>query len=156
MLATLLGSAFLLSAAEVFMHVQSLEPCLLCVSQQLAFFAIGLAAAIALALHSRSSVFPAIIGIVSVGGGALAVRQLWLQSLPADEVPACGASFEYLVDVLPLGELIGAMISGTGECAEIDWSLFGVSMAGWALIAFACFLVVSAYCLRSILMTMRS
>jgi len=148
MLATLLGAAFLLGTATVFMHVQRLEPCLLCVSQQLAFFAIGLAAAIALALNSRRSLFPAITGILSIAGGTLAIRQLWLQSLPADEVPACGASFEYLVDVLPLGELIGAMISGTGECAEIDWSLFGISMAGWALFAFACFLAVSICCLR--------
>ena len=148
MLATLLGSAFLLSAAEVFMHVQLLEPCLLCVSQQLAFFAIGLVAAVALALNSHRSLFPAITGLVSIGGGAIAIRQLWLQSLPADEVPACGASFEYLVDVLPLGELISAMISGTGECAEVEWSLLGISMAGWALFAFASFLIISAYSLR--------
>ena len=147
MLAMLLGTAFLLSAAEVFMHVQLLEPCLLCVSQQLGFFAIGLLAAIALALNSQLLVFPAATGLVSIGGGGIAIRQLWLQSLPADEVPACGASFDYLVDVLPLGELISAMISGTGECAEVDWALFGISMAGWSLMAFVGFLALSAYCL---------
>ena len=147
MLAMLLGSAFLLSAAQVFMHVQFLEPCLLCVSQQLAFFAIGALAAIALAVDARTSVFALLSGLVSIGGGALAIRQLWLQGLPAGEVPACGASFEYLVDVLPIGELIAAMLSGTGECAEVDWALFGISMAGWALVAFVSFLAASIYTL---------
>ena len=145
MLAMLLGTAFLLSAAEVFMHVQALEPCLLCVSQQLAFFAIGLLAAAALSFKSRHIYLPAATGLVSIGGGALAIRQLWLQSLPPDKVPACGASFDYLVDVLPIGELIAAMLSGTGECAETDWTMFGLTMAGWALLAFAAFLVISVY-----------
>ena len=150
MLAILLGSAFLLTMAEVFMHVQYMEPCLLCVSQQLAFFSIGLVAAIALVIKPKRTTPPIIIGLLSVGGGALAIRQLWLQSLPEGEVPACGASFEYLVDVLPLSELIAAMLSGTGECAEVDWTFLGLSMAGWALFAFFAFLVISILCVRAI------
>ena len=149
MLALLLGPALLLTAAEVFMHVRFMEPCLLCVSQQLVFFCIGLVAAIALAVRPRIPVFPVITGLLSVAGGALAIRQLWLQSLPADQVPACGASFEYLVDVMPLGELIGAMLSGTGECAEVDWAFLGLSMAGWALVAFIAFLAISILCARA-------
>lgn len=149
MLALLLGSAFLLTAAEVFMHVQFLEPCLLCVSQQLAFFSIGLVAAIALAIKPNTIAPPVITGLLSVAGGALAIRQLVLQSLPEGQVPACGASFEYLVDVLPVGELIAAMLSGTGECAEVDWTFLGLSMAGWALVAFAAFLIISIHCVRA-------
>lgn len=149
MLAMLLGSAFLLTAAEIFMHVQFMEPCLLCVTQQLAFFAIGLVAATALVMKPGRLLFPVITGLVSIGGGALAIRQLWLQSLPEGQVPACGASFEYLVDVLPLGELIAAMLTGTGECAEVDWTFLGLSMAGWALIAFLAFLVISLLCVRA-------
>lgn len=150
MLAMLLGSAFLLTAAEVFMHVQFMEPCLLCVSQQLAFFSIGLTAAIALVIKPSTIAPPVITGLLSLAGGALAIRQLWLQNLPEAEVPACGASFEYLVDVLPLSELIAAMLSGSGECAEVDWTLLGLSMAGWALIAFVVFLVISILCARAV------
>ncbi len=145
----LLGSAFMLTSAEVFMHVQFMQPCLLCVSQQLAFFAVGLVAAIALVVKPRRLAFPVLTGLCSLGGAALAIRQLWLQSLPEGEVPACGASFEYLVDVLPLSELIAAMLSGTGECAEVDWAFLGLSMAGWALVAFLAFLAISALCLRA-------
>lgn len=149
MLALLLGSAFMLTSAEVFMHVQFMEPCLLCVSQQLAFFAVGLVAAVALVVKRRRLAFPVLTGIFSTGGGAVAIRQLWLQSLPEGEVPACGANFEYLVDVLPLSELIAAMLSGTGECAEVDWAFLGLSMAGWALVAFLTFLAISILSLRT-------
>lgn len=149
MLAILLGSAFMLSAAEVFMHVQFMEPCLLCISQQLGFFLVGCVASIALSLRSRARAFPLFTGILSIAGAALAVRQLWLQSLPPDQVPACGASFEYLVDVMPIGELIATMLSGTGECAEVDWTFLSLSMAGWALVGFLGMLAASILCLRA-------
>jgi disulfide bond formation protein DsbB len=28
------------------------------------------------------------------------------------------------------------MLSGTGECAKVDWSFLGLSIPGWTLIAF--------------------
>lgn len=149
MLAILLGSAFMLTSAEVFMHLGFMEPCLLCVSQQLCFFLVGCVASIALSLKSRWRGFPLLAAALSIAGAALAIRQLWLQSLPADQVPACGASFEYLVDVMPLGELLAAMLSGTGECAEVDWTFLSLSMAGWALVGFVCMLAASLLCLRA-------
>ena len=150
MLAVLLGSAFLLSAAEFFMHVQFMEPCLLCVSQQLMFFLIGITAAGALVCTRTAIAFPVITGGLSLVGTALAVRQLWLQSLPEGQVPACGASLEYLLDVLPVTELLAAMLSGTGECAEVGWTWLGLSMAGWAFIAFLSLLAASCLCTRRI------
>jgi disulfide bond formation protein DsbB len=36
----------------------------------------------------------------------------------------------------PLGETLTKILKGTGECAEVDWTLFGFSIAEWALISF--------------------
>jgi disulfide bond formation protein DsbB len=35
-----------------------------------------------------------------------------------------------------LAETIKLMLSGSGECAEVNWTFWGVSMPGWTLVAF--------------------
>jgi disulfide bond formation protein DsbB len=64
------------------------------------------------------------------------VRHLWLQSLPPDQVPACGPGLDYMLDVFGLTETLSMVFSGSGECAEVVWSLFGLSMPAWVLICF--------------------
>ena len=73
----------------------------------------------------------------------VAGRQVWLQSLPEDEVPLCGPPLEYILEVFPFGDLLNALLMGDGSCAEIPWQFLGLSMAGWSLIWFALFLILS-------------
>jgi disulfide bond formation protein DsbB len=42
-----------------------------------------------------------------------------------------------MLEAFPLADLLQAMLVGTGNCAAVDWSLFGISIAGWVLIAVA-------------------
>ena len=53
-----------------------------------------------------------------------------------DQVPACGPSLEYMFDNLPFSEAFSTLMMGDGNCAEVVWTLFGLSMPNWALIAF--------------------
>jgi disulfide bond formation protein DsbB len=41
-----------------------------------------------------------------------------------------------MLETLPLAEAIREMLSGSGECAEIDWTLLGLSMPAWTLLLF--------------------
>jgi protein dithiol:quinone oxidoreductase len=59
-----------------------------------------------------------------------------LQSLPPEEVPLCGPGLDYMLEILPLAEVIREVLSGSGECAEIDWTLLGLSMPWWTLLLF--------------------
>jgi disulfide bond formation protein DsbB len=72
----------------------------------------------------------------SIGGGFFSVKQLWLQNLPEDSIPACGPPVDYLMDVFPASEVITMLIRGDGNCAKVQWELFGVSMPGWVLFVF--------------------
>jgi len=36
----------------------------------------------------------------------------------------------------PLSETIKLMLSGTGDCAKVDWTMLGFSMPAWTLLAF--------------------
>lgn len=81
------------------------------------------------------------MAISAAGGLAAAGRQVWLQHLPPELVPACGPSLEYMLETFPFAEALKMLILGDGNCAEVDWTFIGFSMAEWSLawfIAFFC------------------
>lgn len=134
-----LGCASLMAVALYMEHVMGLEPCHLCVMQRLMVIAAG-AVAFAAALHgpgiTGTRVYGGLTAIIVATGAGLSIRQLWLQSLPEDEVPACGASLDYMLDVFPVTEVIAMLLAGDGTCAEVLWTFLGISIPGWTLVAF--------------------
>lgn len=84
-------------------------------------------------------IYGTFITLISLAGTGFASRQLWLQSLPPEEVPACGPSLEYMIDVLPWTEVLSVMMRGTGDCAEVQWTFLSLSIPGWTLLAFIFF-----------------
>ena len=128
----LLGTAFYME------YQMGLEPCPLCMLQRVAFFLIGVVSLVsALASHAtwhRKLAWP--IVLLSVLGAGLAVRHLYLQSLPIDELPACLPGLSYMFEVFPWQEIMQAMIMGTGECGDVVWTFLGLSIPGWTLVAF--------------------
>src|SRR4029453_9906732 len=78
-----------------------------------------------------------VAGIVAaVVGAGFSLRQLYLQHLPPDQVPSCGPDLRYMLDVFPAADVLKAMTFGTGNCAEVTFTLLGVSIAGWTLVGF--------------------
>ena len=136
-LAGLLACAAMMGFALYAEHVLLLEPCPLCVFQRVA--TIGLGAAFLLAfLHNPAGwgarVYALLIFVAAAIGAIVAGRHVWVQNLPADEVPACGAGLDYLLNTVPLTEVIREVFTGSGECAELKWSFLGLSMPAWVLI----------------------
>jgi disulfide bond formation protein DsbB len=76
-----------------------------------------------------------LIGIASLAGIAIAARHIWIQAQPPGSVAACGADLNYMMDILPLTEVISKVLTGSGECGELNWSLLGLSMPWWVAIA---------------------
>ena len=128
--------AYALYAERVLM----LMPCPLCVFQRMAVIALGIIFLVA-ALHNPSGrgrrVYAVLILLATGGGISVAGRHVWLQSLPPEEVPACGAGYDYLMETLPFMDALRAIFTGSGECAEIDWQFLGLSMPAWVLISVA-------------------
>jgi len=120
-------------------HVMGLEPCNLCILQRVAVVATALVALIA-ALHGPGvtgiKIYASLVMLASLTGAGLSGRQIWLQSLPADLVPACGPGLDYLIDVFPLSEVLSLVLAGDGDCAEVVWTLLGISIPGWTMVGF--------------------
>ena len=134
------GCAGLIAVALYMQYAMDLNPCYLCILQRGFVLAIGLVLLIA-AIHNPARggqrLYNGLAMLMALGGAGFSLRQLWLQSLPKDQVPACGPPAEYLFDALPFKEALGLMFRGDGNCAEIQWSLFGISIPGYTLMAFA-------------------
>lgn len=132
--AALLGVAFYME------HVMGMKPCPLCWLQRFGFMGAGLVSLIAF-LHGPAElgrrVYGFLLALTAGAGLGIAGRQLWLQSLPADQVPACGPSVDYLLQVLPWFDVLKTALRGTGDCAEVVWRFLGLSIPGWTAVFFA-------------------
>ncbi len=129
----------MLAVGAYFQLVESLEPCPLCISQRIAIAATGLIFLIA-ALHNPQqkgqqyyAVFSSLTALI---GSGISARHVWLQNLPADEVPECSPGLDYIFENFPLTETLKLMLNGTGECADVLWTLFGLSIPAWTFLAF--------------------
>jgi len=137
-LAGFLACASMMAFALYSQHVDGLNPCPLCVFQRFAVIGTGLVF-LAAAIHDPrrlgKRIYAAMIAVVAGAGIAVASRHLWLQSLPADQVPSCGPGLDYILDAFPLTQALSMIFAGSGECAVVDWTFFGLSMPAWVLIA---------------------
>tara|TARA_A200000113_G_C8597525_1_gene268149 strand:- start:23 stop:409 length:387 start_codon:yes stop_codon:yes gene_type:complete len=82
----------------------------------------------------------------SASGAASATRHLYLQSLPADQVPTCGPDLAYLIDKSYFADALRMMLIGDGNCAEVMWTLAGISIPGWVLI---CCIFILGFSIKS-------
>jgi disulfide bond formation protein DsbB len=120
-------------------HVQGLDACPLCIFQRVGMIALGLVFLLA-AIHGAgrlgSRVY-LVLGLgAAIGGGAVSARHVYLQSLPADRVPACGPGLDYMLEAFPLLDAVRLVFEGSGECAVVNWSFLGLSMPAWVLLWF--------------------
>lgn len=136
-------SGALLSGALYFEFVLGLAPCPLCMMQRIWFVLAAVTAYISLLHSPRMGIYPLLSLIFAAIGGYFSSRQLWLQGLPEDQVPACGPDLQYMLEVFPLGDVLVAMTQGTGDCAQTAWSFVGVTLPGWALLGFVAIAVLA-------------
>lgn len=141
-------TGFLLAGALIMEHVFAMDPCPLCLMQRVWFAFAGLIALVALIHSTRWGIYPLLTLVAAVIGGGFSIRQLYLQSLPPDQVPSCGPDMTYMLENFPLSDVLAAMTRGTGDCAAVAWQ-FGLTIPGWALVGFTTIAVLSAVWLRA-------
>lgn len=146
-----IGCVLMMAAALYLEHVVGLAPCPLCIVQRICVIGFGLVCLIA-AIHDPRNTGRRIYSVVALlfvfAGGATAIRQIWLQSIPADQLPSCLPSLEYMMDALPFQDIARLVLHGTAECAEVSWTLLGLSIPEWTLLAF---IAMTVFCVWQML-----
>ena len=137
----------LVIGAYLFQLIGYYDPCPLCILQRWAFGFIAVCGLVLLIPNLYPLIYKIILfiaSLLSLGGGMIAGRQIYLQHLPADQIPTCAPPMDFLMDTLPFMELIQTILLGDGNCAEYQWR-FIFNFAEWALLFFVMLFVYNLY-----------
>lgn len=147
--------AFLLSVALILEHGFYMDPCPLCLTQRVFFMLAAICALLSVLPRNPTRLGPISTAVMCLIGIGFALRQLYLYALPPEQVPACTAPINQLIDFAPLSEVLTAMTMGTGNCAAASFPFLGMQLPGisiplGSLVGFLIVLWLVARQLRSV------
>lgn len=126
-----------LMASFYFQYALGMQPCPLCLMQRLCVFLLLGIFGLSLATLRKAHWVSLLQVLIASAGLYFSLRQIWLQSLPMGEAPACMPSLDMLIHYFPWQDVARALFWGTGDCAAKEaWSLLGITMPGWAALYF--------------------
>ena len=136
------ASGFVLCAALIAyaLHAQydlNLDPCPLCIFQRVGVILLGLAFLAAAVHHPRGRgryAYAILIALFALLTAGLAARHLYVQSLPPGSLPSCGAPLAFMLKISPFLQVIRTVLTGSGECGQVNWRFLGLAMPAWVLI----------------------
>lgn len=135
-LAGFLICAGLMAYALYSQYQLNVEPCPLCIFQRVGVIAMGVVFLVA-ALHNPNGwgryVYAVLIGLASLATIGVAADHLYVQSLPEGAVPSCGAPLGMMFKFSPWLDVIKKVLTGSGECHEVNWQFLGLAMPAWVL-----------------------
>ena len=133
----LVACACALAFALYAQYGMELVPCHLCIFQRVEVALLGVVFLVA-ALHDPGArgarVYALLVLLAASITAVTAGRHVWIQLQPPGSVPGCGADLDFMLEVLPLMQVIIKVFQAGGECAKVDFSFLGVSMPGWVLV----------------------
>ena len=138
-LAGALFASGLMGFALYLQYIEHQDPCPLCMVQRV-FFIVILAVFALAALHgpkrAGERVYAVLISLIALGGAAVALRHIWIQNLPRDQVPACGPGLDYMLNTFPMADVIKELLHGSGECSEKSWTFLTLGIPEWSLLCY--------------------
>jgi disulfide bond formation protein DsbB len=146
----LLASAAVVGGALLFQYVGGIQPCELCLYQRWPYYGVILLALLALVAGDRRATLALLVvaALAFLAGAALAfyhvgVEQHWFAGPSAcSGTPITGGSVADLKAQL--------LARPPVRCDEVAWSLFGISLAGWNLLASIVLVVGAVAGMRSL------
>jgi disulfide bond formation protein DsbB len=127
----------------------NLEPCPLCITQRIIFIVIGALFILFTLLPSNNAYIKLshLISILAAGlvGVIFSIRHILIQA-KIIEIPAeCGIDLDYMFENFPFTEAVNLLFKGTGDCSQIDWTFFGITLPQMALLGYIFFITYTIY-----------
>lgn len=132
--------------ALYFQHGMGLNPCVMCIYERLALFAILFAGIIGMIAPRKALIrwFALGLGLFgSIKGLLLAIKHTDYQLNPAPW-NQCSPFLDF-PQTLPLNEWFPYLFEATGDCSKITWKLLELSMPQWLIAIFAVYVVIFVF-----------
>jgi disulfide bond formation protein DsbB len=143
-----LACAALLGFGYYLQYFEGQDPCPLCLVQRGFYLLLAAVFGVA-AIHGPAGkaavAYCTAAALLGAGGAAVAARQVWLQHLPPEHVPPCGPDLHYMLQNLAFTRVLEKLFTGSGQCAEVNWTFLGLSIAEWSLGWFAALALYAAW-----------
>ena len=132
--------------ALIFQYALDLKPCIMCIYQRVAIWAIFFAGLIG--YFANANIIARLTAFALWGTGAI-----WglLIALEHVEMQTSAMSFLFSCEFIPnfpswapLHEWIPALFAATGDCGDIEWAFLGYSMPQWMIVIYAAYTLVFA------------
>lgn len=127
-------------------YIEGYIPCPLCMLQRFSFVLLGILFFIGVFTYRYFLARLIITGLcilTSISGIFFAARQIYLQQFPSADSSECGVSLEYMLQILPPGEVFRKIFAGSAECVQRGFEFLHLNMAEWTLLWFIGFLILS-------------
>jgi disulfide bond formation protein DsbB len=95
-----------------------------------------------------ASIYAGLTSCSACFGAITAMRHVWIQSLPKGEVPECGMGLNYMIETMPLSDVLTKVFTGSGECAEVGWVFLGLAIPAWTLVFFIAMMAAAIVLVR--------
>lgn len=120
-------------------HFLDFVPCPLCIFQRIGINSLGVAllvsAGLALTRRRWAGVLATALVLLSAALAAgVAGRHVYVQAQPPGTYASCGASLEWMLEINPVFDVIGKVLTAPGDCANVDWAFLGLAMPAWVLL----------------------
>jgi disulfide bond formation protein DsbB len=134
-------------------HGLGIEPCPLCIVQRLAFVAVGLAALLGFFLAARrtaSMIVAMITSLLAMAGASVAGWHLWIKANPPESF-SCGRPFAWMMENMPLTDVLPKLFKGEADCLQETWTLLGLGIPHWSLILFLLLMALADFAVVQVL-----
>lgn len=132
--------------------VQHQEPCPLCIVERVVLAAIILPALLFLIHNPKCKIMQIIYSLLMIFlagfGLKVSMHHVWLTNLPPEQQPlSCGMPLAFMYQHLPLNSFLQQIMTGSGNCAKVDWRILGISAPMAVAIFFAMIILATLYTL---------
>lgn len=127
--------------------LNQLKPCPLCVMQRACAFLFSFTCFLGMVIAtSRKAKYLSLSQCVITGLGLyFATRQLWLQSLPPDDMGQCMPGLEAMLQFFSWDMILKSFFWGTSDCSHVDWQWYGLSIPMWSALYFVVMFILNLY-----------
>ena len=141
------GAFALELAALFFQYGLGLAPCIMCIYQRVAIWAIffaGVVGALGCKFVLTRMLAYALWGTGAIWGLIIALEHVEIQNAASSPM-----AFLFSCDIVPnfptwapLHQWLPALFEASGDCGEIAWQFFGYSMPQWMIVVYAVFTAI--------------
>lgn len=139
-----LACASLVAGSFFVQHVLLIEPCPLCMIQRYTYAVLALVFS-GIALSGERPRFQRALSFVAIAlvltGGGVAAYQSKLQIFPAAQAATCSASLSYMMDTLPVADVVAKIFEAKGDCSDTSFTILGLTLAQISLAIFCGLLI---------------